>query len=135
LYGTVILLLAGVPLYGMAGPSAPFFQALALSYALAGTGVHGRRLDGHAGALLPAACQCTGRHRSVRARPCAGARALGPAGAMGLERTGGACRRRAHGRRHARVAAGAARRRAAGVPRTQSRDPVGWPRPGRHSRR
>jgi len=35
LYGTVILLLAGAPLYGMAGPSAPFFQALALSYALA----------------------------------------------------------------------------------------------------
>ena len=35
LYGTVILLLAGAPLYGMAGASAPFFQALALSYALA----------------------------------------------------------------------------------------------------
>ena len=35
LYGTVILLLAGAPLYGMAGASAPFFRALALSYALA----------------------------------------------------------------------------------------------------
>jgi len=35
IYGTIILLLASAPLYGMAGPAAPFFQALALSYALA----------------------------------------------------------------------------------------------------
>ena len=35
LYATAILLLAVAPLYGMGGPSAPFFQTLALSYALA----------------------------------------------------------------------------------------------------
>jgi Cu/Ag efflux pump CusA len=35
LYGTTILLLAVAPIYGMGGPSAPFYQALAMSYALA----------------------------------------------------------------------------------------------------
>jgi hypothetical protein len=109
----------------MAGPSAPFFQALALSYALAVLASMFVAWTVTPALCLPAARQRAGRHRSVRARPCAGARALGLLARCVSNGRAALRRRRAPGGRHARAAAGAARRRAADVPRTQSRDPVG----------